>query len=137
VPKRGLKSRRHLFPEDGLRLATKSLLFSVVTPSALGRMTFLRLLVLCHFVGLMLLAFFAIGASRLRDVHLKIMTCVRRSGKYEAFVYVRFSLVKTWLSFNYSNNIKTRMLRNGLTTVLKQIDQCGGQMNRDKICISA
>jgi hypothetical protein len=78
---KGVKSaKRHLFPEDGLRLAAETLLFSVVTSSALGRMTFLRLLILCNFVRLVLLAFLAIGASRLRDVHLENMTCVRPSG---------------------------------------------------------
>jgi hypothetical protein len=40
----------HLLPEDGLSLSTKTLLFSVVTSPALGRMTLLGFLILGHLV---------------------------------------------------------------------------------------
>jgi hypothetical protein len=39
-----------LLPEDGLSLSTKTLLFSVVTSPALGRMTLLGFLILGHLV---------------------------------------------------------------------------------------
>jgi len=60
----------YLFPEDRLRLTTKTLLFAVVTSSALRGMPFLTLLVLCHFVSLVYFALFAKGTTLFRYIDL-------------------------------------------------------------------
>lgn len=60
----------HLLPEDGLGLTTETLLFSVVTSSALSTFTLLGLLVLRYLVQLVDLALFAEGATLLRYIHL-------------------------------------------------------------------
>lgn len=62
----------YLLPEDGLRLTTKTLLFTVITPSTLRSVTFLGFLVLRYFVQLVNLALLAEGPPLLRNVHLKI-----------------------------------------------------------------
>lgn len=58
-----------LLSEDRLGLTTETLLFSVVTTSALSTFTLLRLLVLCHLVWLVALALLAKGASLFRHIH--------------------------------------------------------------------
>lgn len=58
-----------LFTQDGLRLATESLLFSVVTTTSLGGGRFLSLLVLGHLVeGVLLALALAEGPSGLGNV---------------------------------------------------------------------
>lgn len=64
----------HLLPEDRFRLATETLLFPIVTPPALGGVTFLRFFILCDFVQLVHLALLAKGATLLRYVHLNTRT---------------------------------------------------------------
>jgi hypothetical protein len=61
----------YLLPENRFGLTTITLLFSVVTTTTLGSTTLLGFLVLRHFVDLVGLAFFAVGATTLWYVHLK------------------------------------------------------------------
>lgn len=60
-----------LLPEDGLGLATESLLFAIVTTTALGGTALLRLLVLRDLVQLVALALLAEGLTLLGNVHLE------------------------------------------------------------------
>lgn len=64
----------HLLSEDWLSLATESLLFPVVTTTTLSSMSLLRLLVLRHLVDLMRVAFAAVRATLLWNIHLKRLT---------------------------------------------------------------
>lgn len=59
-----------LLSEDGLGLTAETLLFAVVTSSALRGMSLLAFFVLRHLVSLVYLAFFAKGTSLLRHVNL-------------------------------------------------------------------
>lgn len=61
----------YLLSEDGLSLTTETLLFSVVTTSTLSCLTFLRFLVLCHFMQFVAFAFFAESAALFWYIHLK------------------------------------------------------------------
>ena len=61
----------YLLPENRFGLTTITLLFSVVTTTTLGSTTLLGFLVLRHFVDLVGLAFFAVGATTLWYVHLQ------------------------------------------------------------------
>lgn len=60
-----------LLPEDGLGLATESLLLAIVTPTTLGGAALLRLLVLRDLVQLVALALLAEGLTLLGNVHLE------------------------------------------------------------------
>lgn len=60
----------YLLSEDGFGLTSETLLFSVVTTSALGCGALLGLLVLCHFVQFVDLALLAEGLTLLWYVHL-------------------------------------------------------------------
>lgn len=62
----------HLLPEDGLGLTTETLLFPVVTSSALSVATLLGLLVLRYLVQLVHLALLAESATLFWYIHLKI-----------------------------------------------------------------
>lgn len=62
--------RAYLLPEDGLGLTTETLLFSVVTSSALSTLALLGLLVLRYLVQLVHLALFAESAALFRYIHL-------------------------------------------------------------------
>lgn len=61
----------YLLFEDGLGLTTVTLLFTVITPSALSSVPFLGLFVLRHLVGLVAFAFFAVCPALFGYVHLK------------------------------------------------------------------
>lgn len=60
-----------LLPEDGLSLATESLLLAIVTTTALGGTALLGLLVLRDLVQLVASALLAEGLTLLGNVHLK------------------------------------------------------------------
>lgn len=60
----------YLLSEDWFGLTTETLLFTVITTTTLCSRTFLRLLVLCHFVQFMTFAFFAKSAPLFWYVHL-------------------------------------------------------------------
>lgn len=62
----------YLLPEDGLGLTTETLLFPVVTSSALSVATLLGFLVLRYLVQLVHLALFAESATLFWYIHLKI-----------------------------------------------------------------
>lgn len=62
----------YLLSENGLRLTAKSLLFTIVTTSALSGFTFLGLLVLGHLVQFVAFAFFAECTALFRYVNLSI-----------------------------------------------------------------
>lgn len=62
----------YLLSEDWFCLTTKTLLFTIVTTTALGCRTFFRLFVLCHFVQFVALAFFAKSTTLFWYVHLKM-----------------------------------------------------------------
>lgn len=57
-------------PEDGLGLTAKTLLFAVITSSALRGMSLLTFLILRHFVSFVYFAFFAKSTPLLRYVNL-------------------------------------------------------------------
>lgn len=60
-----------LLPEDGLGLASESLLLAIVTTTALGGTALLGLLVLGDLVQLVALALLAEGLTLLGNVHLE------------------------------------------------------------------
>ncbi|CAD6234441.1 GSCOCG00001926001-RA-CDS [Cotesia congregata] len=62
-----------LLPENRLSLSTKTLLFTVITTSTLGSMSFLTFFVLSYFVWLVDLALFAKSAPLFWNVHLKTL----------------------------------------------------------------
>lgn len=66
-----IKIKSYLLPEDGLGLTTETLLFPVVTSSALGALALLGLLVLRYLVQLVHLALFAESATLFWYIHLK------------------------------------------------------------------
>ena len=61
----------YLLPEDGLGLTTETLLFTIVTTTTLGSLSFLGLLVLRHLVHAVNLALFAVRTALLRYVYLQ------------------------------------------------------------------
>ncbi|CAH1407146.1 unnamed protein product [Nezara viridula] len=61
------KPQTYLLPENGFCLTTITLLFTVVSPSSLRSMPFLRLFILCYFVKLVDFTFFAKCTSLFRN----------------------------------------------------------------------
>jgi hypothetical protein len=62
----------YLLSENRFGLSTETLLFPVVTTSALGLFPFLGFLVLCYFMNTMLIAFFAISSTLFWYIHLEL-----------------------------------------------------------------
>ena len=75
----------YLLPQDGLRLASKALLLTVITPTALSELGLLALFVLRHLKFLMVIAAWAVSPPRFGNIHLKNVTllgirkCISRS----------------------------------------------------------
>lgn len=65
------KNQSYLLPENGFGLTTETLLFAIVTPSALSEFRLLGFLVLSHLVFAVLIATRTVSPSGFGDINLK------------------------------------------------------------------